>query len=56
MSLLLSNEQIDTGITTGRLEILNISDGDTKFTFDENDPVELAKAKGIITDMMKRGY
>lgn len=40
----------------GRLDILNVADGDTKLVFDENDPEELARGKEIIEDMLRRGY
>lgn len=40
----------------GSLNILNVAGGDVKISFDTNDSAEAKKAKGIIEDMLKRGY
>lgn len=40
----------------GLLEILNVGTGDTKIQFDKENPDDVAKARKIITDMLKRGY
>lgn len=41
---------------TGELSILNVSDGDTKLSFDPSRPDEVKRASGIVQDMLKRGY
>lgn len=38
------------------LSILNVSEGDTKLSFDPNKPIERERAARIVTDMLKRGY
>lgn len=40
----------------GSLNVLNVSDGDTKFTFDKDNPVETIRASRIVKDMLRRGY
>lgn len=40
----------------GALEILNVSEGDMKISFDTNDCAEAIRAKRIIKDMLRRGY
>ena len=40
----------------GTLSVLNINDGDTKFTFNSDDPKEVERAKKCIQDMLKMGY
>jgi hypothetical protein len=45
------NFEMNTGI-----EILNVSDGDTKISFDTNNPADIERARKIIPDMLKRGY
>jgi hypothetical protein len=40
----------------GQLGILNVGTGDTKLTFDAKNPVERARAAGIVKDMLKRGF
>ncbi len=40
----------------GTLEILNVSEGDVKISFDTNDAPEAIRAKRIIQDMLRRGY
>lgn len=41
---------------TGRLAILNVGTGDTKLSFDKNNPAECIRAARIVTDMLRRGY
>ena len=41
---------------TGCLEILNVQGGDTKLTFDKDNPAECIRAARIVTDMLRRGY
>lgn len=40
----------------GELSVLNCGEGDIKVSLDRDRPEEVAKAKKIISDMMKRGY
>jgi hypothetical protein len=40
----------------GALSVLNVGAGDTKLTFDKNNPVERLRAARIVTDMIRRGY
>lgn len=40
----------------GALEILNVGEGDTKVVFDPKSPGEIARAKRVIDDMLKRGF
>lgn len=40
----------------GIIEILNVGTGDTKISFDKNNPEDVERAKKIIPDMIKRGY
>lgn len=40
----------------GHLDVLNVGAGHLKFRFDKGDPEEVAKAKKVIADMLKRGY
>lgn len=41
---------------SGELSILNCRAGDIRIPLDEAKPIELAKAKQQVTDMLKRGY
>jgi len=41
---------------TGQIGILNVGAGDTKLSFDKNNPAERERAKRIVQDMLKRGY
>lgn len=41
---------------TGEITILTVGDGDTKLTFDPSKPAEVKRAKGIVDDMLKRGF
>jgi hypothetical protein len=40
----------------GCLDVLNVGHGHLAFKFDRSDPDQEAKAKKVITDMLKRGY
>lgn len=40
----------------GEIAILNVGTGDTKLTFDKNNPAETIRAGRIVTDMLRRGY
>lgn len=40
----------------GGVGILNVGAGDTKLTFDKNNPQERERAARIVADMLKRGY
>lgn len=40
----------------GTIEVLNCGEGDLKIVVEEKDPINLERAKRIITDMLKRGY
>jgi hypothetical protein len=40
----------------GTMGILNVGAGDTKLTFDKNNPAELIRSGRIVTDMLQRGY
>lgn len=41
---------------TGTIGILNVGAGDTKLSFDKNNPKERKRAAKIVDDMLKRGY
>lgn len=41
---------------TGGIGILNVGAGDTKLTFDKDNPAECIRAGRIVTDMLRRGY
>ena len=43
-------------MNTASLSILNVGEGDTRLTFDKDNPEELARSKKIVTDMLKLGY
>ena len=38
------------------LAVLNCGAGDMTFSFDENDPLECARAERVVKDMLARGY
>jgi hypothetical protein len=40
----------------GTIGVLNVGAGDTKLTFDKNNPIERIRSARIVTDMIKRGY
>lgn len=40
----------------GEIGILNVGAGDTKLTFDKNNPAERIRSARIVTDMLRRGY
>jgi hypothetical protein len=41
---------------SGQIGILNVGAGDTKLTFDRNNPAEMIRSARIVTDMLRRGY
>lgn len=41
---------------TGTVGILSVGTGDTKLTFDKNNPQECIRAARIVKDMLRRGY
>lgn len=41
---------------TGELSVLNVGAGDMKFSFNTDDPLELARASRVVKDMLARGY
>jgi hypothetical protein len=41
---------------TGTVGILNVGAGDTKLSFDPNNPAERIRAARIVKDMLRRGY
>ena len=43
-------------MTKGTMGVLNVGAGDTKLTFDKNNPMERMRSARIVTDMLKRGY
>ena len=43
-------------MTRGTLGVLNVGAGDTKLTFDKDNPMERARSARIVTDMLSRGY
>lgn len=40
----------------GSVGILNVGAGDTKLSFDPNNPAEVIRASRIVKDMIRRGY
>lgn len=48
------NSKIPTD--AGTVGILNVGDGDTKLSFDPNNPAERIRAARIVRDMLRRGY
>jgi hypothetical protein len=40
----------------GEVALLNVGEGDTKLSFDPNNPAECIRAARIVKDMLKRGY
>lgn len=42
--------------TKGTVGILNVGAGDTKLSFDKNNPAERIRAARIVKDMLRRGY
>ena len=40
----------------GEIAVLNVGTGDTKLTFDKNNPAETIRASRIVEDMLRRGY
>lgn len=43
-------------MNAGTVAVLNVGSGDTKLTFDKNNPAERIRAARVITDMLRRGY
>lgn len=43
-------------MNTGTVAVLNVGAGDTKLSFDKNNPAERIRAARVIADMLKRGY
>ena len=40
----------------GTIGVLNVGAGDTKLTFDKNNPAECIRSARIVEDMLRRGY
>lgn len=40
----------------GEIAILNVSEGDTKLSFDPKNPQEVKRASSVVADMLKRGF
>lgn len=40
----------------GTMGVLNVGEGDTKLTFDRDNPQEVLRASRIVKDMIRRGY
>lgn len=43
-------------MSSGNLAILSVGSGDTKLSFDKDNPAECIRAARIVKDMLKRGY
>lgn len=43
-------------MSAGTLEVLNCGEGDIEIVITENNPIEIERARRIITDMLRRGY
>jgi len=43
-------------MSNGTIGVLSVGAGDFKLSFDKNNPVELERAKRIVTDMLRKGY
>lgn len=43
-------------MNNGDVAILNCTDGDTRITFNSNNPGDVERAKHVVEDMLKRGY
>jgi hypothetical protein len=43
-------------MSKGTIGILNVGAGDTKLTFDKDNPMERARSARIVADMIRRGY
>lgn len=41
---------------TGTISVLNAGAGDMKFSFNSDDPLEVARAQRCVEDMLRRGY
>jgi hypothetical protein len=51
-----ASKESESSDMNGIIEILNVGTGDTKISFDKNNPADIERAKRIIPDMLKRGY
>lgn len=40
----------------GQIGVLNVGAGDTKLSFDKNNPAECIRSARIVSEMLKRGY
>lgn len=49
-------EIVCPGMLAGVLDVLSIGKGDLRLTVGGDDPAEIAKAKQVITEMMRAGY
>lgn len=43
-------------LVAGTIAILNVTTGDTRISFDSDEPQEIERAKAVVEDMLKRGY
>lgn len=43
-------------VLPGMLEVLSVGKGDIKLTVGGDDPAEIAKAKEVIAEMLRKGY
>jgi hypothetical protein len=43
-------------VCPGMLEVLSVGKGDLKLTFGGDDPEEIAKARKVIQEMLRKGY
>ena|SRR5579863_2810245 len=43
-------------MSLGSIAILNVGTGDTKISFDGNNPMDKVRASRVIKDMLRRGY
>jgi hypothetical protein len=46
----------EMGMKIGQCGILNVGTGDTKLSFDKENPAERIRAARIVADMIRRGY
>lgn len=47
---------LEEDMAPGTLSVLNVGAGDMRFSFDSNDPQEVARAQRVVQDMLARGY
>ena len=50
-----STDFVDS-LDDGSLSVLSVGRGDLVISFENDDPVEVERAKSVISDMLKRGY